>query len=51
MGEWIEIANLSATSSFDLSHPSWVSGLKLLITALQVGHGQVSPFMGEWIEI
>ncbi len=34
-----------------MSHPSWVSGLKSNLRQQRYLVSQVSPFMGEWIEI
>ena len=34
----------------DLSHPSWVRGLKLFDRIEVLEHVKVAPFMGAWIE-
>ena len=34
-----------------MSHPSWVRGLKYLLSALGTCLNFVAPFMGAWIEI
>ena len=33
------------------SHPTWVRGLKSLVTKTAEGEVQVAPYLGAWIEI
>ena len=51
MGAWIEIRFHDVASYDNLSHPSWVRGLKLPVLLEVHGLGHVAPFMGAWIEI
>ena len=49
MGVWIETLIKAANASYELSHPTWVCGLKLfrLIVLLLL---IVTPYVGVWIE-
>ena len=52
MGAWIEISNVSAVmSSFAMSHPLWVRGLKYHKHNPRAILTYVAPFMGAWIEM
>ena len=47
--DWNTINGKSAEQN-DLSHPSWVCGLKLVVKSDQAGQSDVTPFVGVWIE-
>ncbi len=51
MGEWIEIANLSATVSFDFVSPFMGEWIEMVLHFGETLLTYVSPFMGEWIKI
>ena len=51
VGAWIEIAILSSSGLFSLSHPTWVRGLKFHTLQLIVAVRSVAPHVGAWIEI
>ena len=50
VGVWIETSTLDCSSDDDVSHPSWVCGLKLSRCLYQAGRYLVTPFVGVWIE-
>ena len=50
MGVWIETEEAGISNSPNLSHPSWVCGLKRDIADGKYTLKQVTPFVGVWIE-
>ena len=49
MGVWIETTENGYDENFDVSHPTWVCGLKHLITG-EIEICSVTPYVGVWIE-
>ena len=52
MGAWIEIDSRDIRNLIDdVSHPTWVRGLKFDVSDLISCILLVAPYMGAWIEI
>ena len=49
MGAWIETIYIHLRSSYEVSHPMWVRGLKPRVLMLENGN-LVAPYVGAWIE-
>ena len=50
MGAWIETVGIKPDFGFEMSHPTWVRGLKLndqISIIIEMG---VAPYVGAWIE-
>ena len=50
VGVWIETPQFGSESVVNLSHPSWVCGLKLMPLLIARLAKVVTPFVGVWIE-
>ena len=50
VGAWIETPKGDIGHMSDLSHPSWVRGLKRGFRINDVRHFVVAPLVGAWIE-
>ena len=51
MGAWIETIVVDTNITLDdLSHPTWVRGLKHSMGAPWAQHTPVAPYVGAWIE-
>ena len=50
MGVWIETIGMQTQYRCELSHPSWVCGLKRTFTIDKGKDPLVTPFVGVWIE-
>ena len=50
VGAWIETSQSKANEMNYKSHPSWVRGLKLVISILSPILMVVAPLVGAWIE-
>ncbi len=51
MGAWIEINQGAISANIEVSHPTWVRGLKYANNGGLVTQQFVAPHMGAWIEI
>ena len=51
MGAWIEIAQACSIMHRIWSHPTWVRGLKSILTLFVAVFVMVAPHVGAWIEI
>ena len=49
VGVWIETSKSGHTLTYDWSHPTWVCGLKPLLSFF-LRLGKVTPYVGVWIE-
>ena len=50
VGAWIETLPSFMVVNNGRSHPSWVRGLKLLLSKLKLMLIKVAPIVGAWIE-
>ena len=50
VGVWIETTLELYKYNYQLSHPSWVCGLKHIVLGTQIINITVTPFVGVWIE-
>ncbi len=49
VGAWIETIDFSKKTILEMSHPTWVRGLKLRLARI-LRMLQVAPYVGAWIE-
>ena len=50
VGAWIETTNIYQVVVLCWSHPMWVRGLKLIVSAIFWSETPVAPHVGAWIE-
>ena len=50
MGAWIETDRELGYCVNDVSHPTWVRGLKLINLPAHLAETVVAPYVGAWIE-
>ena len=50
VGAWIETIGMQTQYRFELSHPTWVRGLKHSESPQMEEDNKVAPYVGAWIE-
>ena len=50
VGAWIETLLILLVFASNLSHPTWVRGLKLYLIIRTICPCHVAPYVGAWIE-
>ena len=50
VGAWIETKVSADSRLSSTSHPTWVRGLKLVMTVQSGSQASVAPYVGAWIE-